>query len=304
MRTVFNMLRVPNLLIIAFTFLLLRYFVFIPVYSAYSISSGMGSQQYLLMIVSTILIAASGFVSNDYFDTITDSVNKPHKQYIGIKLKAGSVLTIAALFSILGSLLAIWLTVLNQSLIPAILLLTALLVTWWYAMRLKKSFVWGNVAVCMMSAGTIAMAWIIENQYSQTPDQPFRIITGIITAISIIALLLSFAREIIKDIEDIEGDRLINCRSLPIVKGIPFTKSIVFLVTGITIILVMIVQFYLLEFSKLPAVIWLLASVEIPLIYFMIALKKAGQKADFHKLSTLLKLTMVGGIVSIVAGQF
>ena len=304
MRTIFNMLRVPNLLIIAFTFLLLRYFVFIPVYSAFSVTSGMGSLQYLLMITSTILIAGAGFVSNDYFDVITDRVNKPHKQYIGIKLKAGSALTIAILLSIVASFFAIWLAVLNRSVIPAILLTMALLVTWWYAMRLKKSFVWGNMAVAFMSAGTIAMAWIIENQISQTPDQPFRLITGIIAAITIIALLLNFIREIVKDIEDIEGDKLINCRSLPIVKGIPFTKSIVFFLSCFTIILLIIVQSNLLNFSRLPAVIWLLVSAEIPLIYFLFALRKAEQKPDYHKLSTLLKLIMVGGIASIVAGQF
>jgi 4-hydroxybenzoate polyprenyltransferase len=264
----------------------------------------MGSLQYLLMITSTLLIAGAGFVSNDYFDVITDRVNKPNKQYIGIKLKPGSALAIALLLSAFASVLAIWLSVLNQSLIPAILLILALLVTWWYAMKLKKSFVWGNLAVAFMSAGTIAMAWIIENQVSQTPYQPFSLITGIVTAISIIALLLSLIREIVKDIEDIEGDRLINCKSLPIVKGIPFTKSVVFLISCITIILLMIVQFYLWEFSKFPAIIWLFISVEIPMIYFLAALSKAEQKADFHKLSTLLKLIMVGGMASIVAGQF
>lgn len=304
MRTIFNMLRVPNLLIIAFTFLLLRYFVFIPVYSAFSVTSGMGSLQYLLMITSTILIAGAGFVSNDYFDVITDRVNKPHKQYIGIKLKAGYALAIAILLSIVASFFAIWLAFLNQSVIPAILLTMALLVTWWYAMQLKKSFIWGNMAVAFMSAGTITMAWIIENQVSHTPDQPFRLITGIIAAISLIALLLNFIREIVKDVVDIDGDRLINCRSLPIVKGIPFTKSFVFFLSCITFILLIIAQFYLLKFSRLPAVIWLLVSAEIPLIYFLIALRRAEQKADFHKLSTLLKLIMVGGIVSIVAGQF
>lgn len=304
MLTIFNMLRVPNLLIIAFTFLLLRYFVFIPVYGIFSFNTGMGNLQYLLMIISTLLVAGAGFVSNDYFDVITDRVNKPDKQYIGIKLKSGSVLGIALMLSVVAAVLALWLAFLNQSLKPAILLIIALLVTWWYAMKLKKSFVWGNMAVAFMSAGTIPMAWIIENQVSQTPDQPFRLITGIVTAISIIALLLSFIREIVKDIEDIEGDKLINCRSLPIVKGIPFTKSVVFLVSGITFFLIMIVQFYLWEFSKLPAVIWLLASVEIPLIYFIVALKKTNQKADFHKLSTLLKLIMVGGLASIVVGQF
>jgi 4-hydroxybenzoate polyprenyltransferase len=155
-----------------------------------------------------------------------------------------------------------------------------------------------------MSAGTIAMAWIIENQFSRTHGEPFRIITSVVTAISIFAFLLSLLREIVKDIEDIEGDQLINCRSLPIMNGIPFAKTFVLLLSEITLILLLIIQIYLYEYSRLTAVIWLLVSVEIPLIYFLVKMKKAEQKADFHKLSTLLKWIMIGGIGSIVAGQF
>jgi 4-hydroxybenzoate polyprenyltransferase len=298
------MLRVPNLLIIALTFLLLRYFVFYPVYGFYSLSVGMGSLLYLLMITSAILIAAAGYISNDYFDVLTDQVNKPGKQYIGIKISAGTALSTSVLFSILALGLGFWLTILMQSRLPAIMLFIALTVAWWYALKLKKSLLWGNIAVSGMSAGTIAMAWMIESQFSQTKGEPFRIISGIIIAISIFAFLLSLLREIVKDIEDMEGDRLINCKSLPIVKGVPFTKTILLIIAAATLLFLVIAQIYLMQFSRVIAAIWLMLSVEIPLIYFMRSLKKAKIKADYHKLSTFLKWIMMGGILSILAGQF
>jgi 4-hydroxybenzoate polyprenyltransferase len=304
MRTIYTMLRVPNLLIIALTFLLLRYLVFIPVYSAHSITSGMGSLHYLLMITATILIAAAGYISNDYFDVITDGINKPDKKYIGLQITAGTALSASVIFSFFALIPGIWLTLLMQNLLPAILFLIALAVAWWYALRLKKSLVWGNIAVAGMSAGTIAMAWIIENQCSHVQGKPFRIITGIITAISLFAFLLSMMREIVKDIEDMAGDRLINCKSLPIVKGIPFTKTILQVFTVITLLFLIISQTYLVQYSRLIATIWLLISVEIPLIYFTKSLKAAKTKADYHKLSTFLKWIMIGGIGSIIAGQF
>ena len=304
MRTIFTMLRVPNLLIIAFTFLLLRYFVFIPVYEAYSFIPGMQSLHYVLMITSTILIAAAGYISNDYFDIVTDQVNKPEKQYIGIHISAGTALSTSVLFSFIAVSLGLWLSILIQSWVPAVLLLTALTVAWSYALKLKKSFLWGNIAVACMSAGTIAMAWLIENQSSQVPDKPFRIITGIISAISLFAFLLHFLREIVKDIEDVEGDSLINCRSLPIVKGIPFTKMILIVFTGITLLFLLVAQVYLAQYTKSFAVIWLLICVQIPLLYFIKSLTKAKIKADYHKLSTLLKWIMLGGMGSIIAGQF
>jgi 4-hydroxybenzoate polyprenyltransferase len=304
MRTIFTMLRVPNLLIIALIFLLLRYLVFMPVYGSYSIVVGMGSLHYLLMVTSTMLIAAAGYISNDYFDVVTDQVNKPGKQYIGSKISAGTALSASVFFSILALVPGIWLTILMQSWLPALLLSMALAVTWWYALKLKKSLLWGNIAVAGMSAGTIAMAWLIEYQFSQVQGDPFRIITGIITAISIFAFLLSLLREIVKDIEDMEGDRLIYCKSLPIVKGVPFAKTILLILTGVTFLFLIIAQIYLLQFSRVIAVIWLLIFVEMPLLYFMKLLKMAHSKTDYHKLSTMLKWIMLGGIGTIIAGQF
>lgn len=304
MRTIFTMLRVPNLLIIALTFLLLRYLVFIPVYSTYSIHPGMDSLSYLIMITATILIAAAGYISNDYFDVATDRINKPQKQYIGIHFTPGSTFAIALFFSFFSTVLAIWLAMIIRSWLPAVLLLSALIVAWWYALKLKKSLMWGNLAVASMSAGTIAMAWIIENQFSQVSGEPFRLITGIITFITIFAFLLSLLREIVKDIEDIEGDRLINCKSLPIVKGIAFTKATLLTISVTTLILLLVAQAYLLTHIRILAAIWLLIAVEIPFVYFLIKLGKADKKVDFHKLSSMLKWIMLGGMATIVAGQF
>jgi len=264
----------------------------------------MGNLQYLLMITATILIAAAGYISNDYFDVATDRINKPGKQYIGIKIAPASALAMALVLSLFAIIFAIALAISVQNLLPAALLLLALAVAWWYAIRLKKSLVLGNIAVACMSAGTIAMAWLIEDQYSHIGDEPFRIITGIITAITFFAFILSLMREIVKDLEDIEGDKLISCRSLPIVKGISYTKTLVLLLSAITLILMLIAQFYLLEFLKYPAAIWLLISGEIPVILFMLKLKKADKKQDFHNLSRMLKWIMLGGMGTIVAGQF
>jgi 4-hydroxybenzoate polyprenyltransferase len=298
------MLRVPNLLIIALTFLLLRYLVFMPVYNAYSIIPGMGSWHYLLMITSTILIAAAGYISNDYFDVVTDKVNKPDKQYIGRQITAGMALATALLLSFSALVFAIWLSVFMQSWLPAVLLLLALTVAWLYALNLKKSLLWGNIAVACMSAGTVIMVWLIESQVSQVSGEAFRIISSIIAAISIFAFLLSLLREIVKDIEDMDGDQLIHCKSLPIVKGIPFTKTILRFLTLLTILFLIIAQVYLVQFSRIIAVVWLLICVEIPLLYFMKSLKVAQLKTDYHKLSSLLKWIMLGGIGSIIAGQF
>jgi len=304
MLAIFRMFRVPNLLIIALTFFIVRYLIFIPEYAKYSLVPGMGNLQYSLLVFITVLIAAAGYVINDYSDVLTDRVNKPEKQYIGKQITPGAALTSSALLSLIAVIFSIWLSANLKNWLPATFLLFALLVAWWYALKLKKSFLWGNLAVACMSAGTIALAWLIEKQVAYIPGDPSGIITRIVAAISIFAFLLSLIREIVKDIEDIEGDCFMHCRSLPIVKGIAFTKNILFTLTAITLMMLIIVQAYLLNTRGFIVPVWLLFFVETPLVYFGLKLGRAQKKADYHKLSVLLKWIMLGGIGAIVAGQF
>lgn len=303
MPAILYMLRIPNLLIIAFTFLLLRYLVFLSFYSAFDLEAGMGSLDFLLMVTATILIAAAGYLSNDYFDIETDSVNKPEKQHIGTKISQGSTLALSLLLSFAAMLLTVFLAFKIGSWIPAGLLLFALFVTWWYAMLLKKSFLWGNIAVSCMSAGTIAMAWIIEKQCSQIPQALSSIITNVIVGISVFAFLLSLMREIVKDIEDMEGDKVIGCHSVPLVKGISFTTKLLQTLAAVTFLFLLIAQVQLYQYSRYFAMLWLFVFVEIPIGYFLFKLNKAQSKIEFHKLSSLLKWIMLGGMGSIIAGQ-
>jgi 4-hydroxybenzoate polyprenyltransferase len=304
MQAIIRILRIPNLVIIALTFCIIRYLVFIPVLSGFSESPQMTDQQFLIMVIATMIIAAAGYIANDYFDVVTDRINKPAKQFIGNQISPGSALASAILLSIVAISLSIWLSIKLESVVAASLLILALLVTWWYAIRLKKSFLWGNVAVASLSAGTIAMAWLVEKQTAVILVEPSGIITRIILAISTFAFLLSMLREIIKDIEDIEGDKLTGCKSLPVIKGISVTKNTLFVFSGITFALLLITQLFLVQYSKYISTFWLFAFVEIPLIIFITSLVKAESKSEFHRLSSLLKWIMVGGILSIVAGQF
>lgn len=304
MRAIYTMLRVPNLLIIAVTFFILRFLVFMPVYSAFSATPGMGETEYMVMVIITMCIAAAGYIINDYFDVATDRVNKPKQQIIGKQITAGQARTTALLFSLLGVFASIGLSIAMHDWLPASMLILALAVAWWYAVHLKRTFLWGNIAVSCMSAGTLAMAWLIEIQNTAINAEGSGIITSIVTAISIFAFLLSLQREIVKDIEDMEGDKMIRCKSLPLVKGVPFTKAILLILAAITFILLVAAQIYLFHFGRNIALVWLLIAVEIPLTFFAFKLTKAVTKTDFHYLSSMLKWIMVGGIGSVIAGQF
>ena len=304
MHIILRMIRIPNLLIIAFTFLIIRYLVFIPYYSAYSLKPGVEDFEYMALIILTLLIAASGYVSNDYFDVVTDQINKPGKHYIGKFISPGQTFATALFLSIIALIGTVWLSFELQSWLTFLLLSLALAVAWWYAVYLKKTFLLGNLSVSFMSAGTIVMAWLIERQNIDLPDSALYQISGIVAAISIFAFLLTLLREIVKDVEDIEGDRLILCKSLPIVKGVVYTKKVLWLISILTLLLLLVTQFFLFQYSRTTAIVWLAVAVELPLVYFVILLAKAESKYDFHKLSSLLKWIMVAGMGTLIAGQF
>lgn len=265
---------------------------------------GMGNLEFLLMVTCTILIAAAGYTINDYFDIETDLINKPQKLYIRYNITSGTVLAYAIILSLIALTFSIWLSVNLKSWVAGGLLCSALIVVWWYAFLLKKSLLWGNLAVSCMTAGIIAMAWIIENDSTKIPTEVSQLITKIVIAVCVFAFLLSLLREIIKDTEDIEGDRLIQCRSLPIVKGITFTKYMTYSISILVVILIMVAQYNLLEFSKPITVIWLACFVQIPIIIFILMVIKAKTKNDYHLLSRMLKWIMLGGLSTLIAGQF
>ena len=110
---------------------------------------------------------------------------------------------------------------------------------------------------------------------------------------------LTFLREIVKDMEDIEGDKAIEAKSFPILFGENKTKNI--LITSATI-LILALSFivYSVYNSHRPVSYYLSGAVILPLLYFTIILVKASTKKDYHKLSAFLKLIMVLGIVSIL----
>ena len=110
---------------------------------------------------------------------------------------------------------------------------------------------------------------------------------------------LTFIREVVKDIEDIEGDKAINAKSFPIILGELRTKQILVILTFLLIVALSYISYSVYP-SHSPVSYYLLGLVIIPLIVFIIMLAKASTKKDFHKLSAMLKLIMLFGILSML----
>ncbi len=259
----------------------------------------LGEYNYLLsnpsktiaLLLSTSLIAAGGYIINDYFDVKIDLINKPQKVFIGSIIARRWAIILHLTASLLGLFLA-WqvnLKTLGIALFCAVLL-------YLYSTSFKKQFLIGNLIVALLAALSV----FICKAYCNDLD-PVKVM-----AYSIFAGWSTFLREIIKDVEDEKGDALFLSNSLAVNLGLRKTKKIIFITT---ILLLAGVLFYPIMIKQLLVMpdlyfwtytLFLYFGVALPLLLFTFKLKKADKKNDFTYLSQLLKKIILLGIFSIL----
>lgn len=301
-----GIIRLPNIIIILFNLLLLRYWVVIPLTAFYSNADLLSVADFLLLAYSISITAVIGYLCNDYYDYEIDLINKPAKVYINKTISRKQILLILKFLNGLASLTFVLLAYMTNAYLPFVLLIVALAVVWWYAARLKKSFLWGNIAVACMSAFTIPLYFIAEGVVYLHPinisssaliQNP---ILWVMIAFTSFAFLLSLIREIVKDMEDVEGDKKMNCITLPIKKGSKLAKRLIILFSILTVLLLLCTITVLYNYSFTLACIWLIAAVLLPLLFFIEKLRRAEHRHEYHSLSNLLKIIMLGGILTIL----
>jgi 4-hydroxybenzoate polyprenyltransferase len=293
----FRLIRWPNLAFIVLTQLLFYFCVYKSLYPGNE-----SLHQLIWLIIASVLIAAAGYIINDYFDLNIDKVNKPDRNVLNTVIRRRWAILWHLGFSILGILAtAIAVSFHKWYLIFANTACVALL--WLYSTSLKRRMLIGNVVISLLTAWSILIIFFAKVPFTaafRTTD----IVTVKFFRIAFLyagfAFVLSLIREAVKDVEDMEGDRRYGCRTLPIVAGVAATKiyTSVWLVviTGALIIL----QLYVLQFGWLWAVLYSIAFIITPLIYFFSKHVKAASVKDFAQLSSLAKWIMLAGILSML----
>ena len=125
----------------------------------------------------------------------------------------------------------------------------------------------------------------------------------VIVDYAVFAFLITFIREIVKDIQDIDGDYNAQMKTLPIVIGKSRAAKVAF---GLTVFAILILAYYLNAYLYMQtiAIIYFLIAVIAPLIYIAIKLFSAENKKDFKLISRLLKVVMLLGMLSMVVYYF
>ncbi|MFH0866408.1 MAG: geranylgeranylglycerol-phosphate geranylgeranyltransferase [Bacteroidota bacterium] len=303
MKGFFKLIRYPNLIIIVLSQYLFRYFILLPLIKEEHIEPVFSHLNFALLVLSTVLIAAAGYAINDYFDIRTDRINRPHKIVVGRLISRRKAMLIHVAFNIIAVLIGIYLSYKVHSYRLASIHIVISVLLWLYSLKYKAYFLVGNLIVAFVSALTILIVWIFElyalKTIGQIPITQMYLLNFFLWAYVSYAFITSLIREIIKDIEDLEGDKKIGCSTLPVVMGINRTKYVLLFLCLITIVSLGYVA-YSSQTKQLTLIFWyVILMLIIPFIYMMYLILKAKNKPDYNFLSNITKFIMIAGVASM-----
>ena len=289
--------RWKNVLMIILIQYLFKYILF----EKFNIQVTLDHFHFALLAMSTVFVAIAGNIINDIHDVKADIINKPEKLFVDKKMTRMLAQNLFIGFNSVGLILGMYLSYyIGHTSYFIIFVLTSLLL-YEYAKHWKKKLLIGNIIVSSIVLFCILMLGVFDvapatNNYNLDSQMG---ILHIILMFGGFGFTLTFIREVVKDIEDIEGDKAIQAKSLPIILGELRTKQILVILTFLLILALSYIS-YTVYPAHSPVSYYLLGLVIIPLIIFIIMLAKASTKKNFHTLSAILKLIMLFGILSML----
>lgn len=292
--TYFKLVRWKNLLLITYSFLIIKFFLF----KSLHLNTKLSVFQFTILLLAILLITASGYIINDIHDVKADLINKPKKVIVTKIISKETALRWYKITNTLGILAGVMLSIQLQKPTSAFIFLGTALLLYLYAKKLKGIALVGNLTVSFL----IALCFLIL-PYFELPDLPnnqnYNVALTILIVLSLFAFSINLVREIVKDIEDINGDYALNIYTLPILIGRKRTKEIAaaLCLFPLSLVIFMIVNFK--ETYKITS-LYLLFSTLIPLLYIMFKLRTIKSKKKFHNISTILKIMMFLGINSVL----
>jgi len=292
--TIFRLVRFPNLLIIALTQILLGYILY------ESIDVGELSQfQFGLLILTTVFIAASGYVINDIYDFEIDLINKPQKVIVGKLIFKNQAWMVYWWIVVVGGLIAIYLAYVIQDFKQLFIYPSAILLLWAYAKSFKKSFVVGNLVVAAYCALVPGILWYAEREpYSillESNKATAFYVRNVFLAYALMAFLTTVWREIIKDMEDLEGDIAFGSESIPAKYGMSLAQKMASIIGLIVIGLMLKYVSYLFKNEEWLALGYLLIPIVIAIYSTMLSFKSLNVSV-LHQVSQQVKWLMVLGL--------
>ena len=302
-----QLLRVGNLTFAAILLYVMEKWVATPLLQLEQFGELMPWWILTLLIVSVVGIAAGGYVINDYFDVKIDRINRPDNLVVTRIISRDAAMNLfyglTAVGVIAGTVVAWWAH--SWTLLFTYVVIPGLL--WFYSASYKRMFLVGNIVVAFASAIVPLLVAIANADYLHHLYQNALAYSPIVGELYVwtggfaaFAFLLTWVREIVKDIEDIEGDREMECRTLPIVWGDKVAKIIATILLVAIATLIVYILFAVLPFShewkSLPTR-YVVFGLIVPILCSIVLLWAANNRTEYHRVQTIIKFAMFMGML-------
>ncbi len=283
-RAVPGLVRWPNLAIMLLSLVLVR----VLLLPGQPLGGGLLAPRFGLLVLAALLIAAAGYIINDYYDVKIDAINRPARLVVGRLLRRRHAMLAHVVLSGVGVVLA---AALSWRL--GAVTLGAALLLWGYSARFKRLPLVGNVSIATLTGALILLPALLP---LATPEGRLKAVW----LYALAAFLLTAVREIVKDLEDMRGDAQHGCRTLPLVWGVARSKWVAGFFLVCLGVLVLGVAGQLLAWGRWPLAAWLLGLVLGPLGWLAYLLLRADRRRHFRQLSAWCKGIMLAGVLSML----
>jgi 4-hydroxybenzoate polyprenyltransferase len=264
-----------------------------------------------MLVITTLSLAASGYVINDYFDLKIDRINRPDKIVVGEVFPRRTVLLWHVVFTLIGVFFGLYLAYVLRKENYALMFIIIPALLWYYSTTLKKQFLVGNLTISFLTA--LVAYFVVSVEFAalakvQGPDvlqSPACSMAWFWTSgFAFFAFISTLAREIIKDMEDLEGDSAMGCSTLPIEMGITMSGWVVVAINILSIAVLWGVYFMVPTLRESRVVLfYFLFLLSLPYLILSLGVLKATNKSAFHRMSQMSKIIMLIGILFIFVAQ-
>ena len=301
------MVRWSNLLFLAALIWLMEKWVAVPILDKAAFGEQLPWYIVLLLMLATVLIAAGGYVINDYFDVKIDRINRPDEVIVTRSVSKPAAMRLSIILSGLGIGFGVVLAILLRSMTFAILFIIIPGLLWFYSSSYKRLFMIGNLIISLLAALTpmiVAMANVAILQLRYATILPYTTLVHDLYAwlggFALFAFLLTWIREIVKDMQDQMGDRELECHSMPVVWGDQWTKLFVTVLIVLTLAIIGYLWYQVLPFERAWSSLstrYIVFGVVIPLLGSLGLLWSAKIPSDYKTCQQLVKFTMLLGML-------
>lgn len=304
-----KLIRLPNLFFIVLIQCLMARAVAMPVLKNFSLEAEIIPTFWLVILVlATVFIAAGGYVINDYFDVKIDRINHPQKVLITNTIEKSQAMFFYQVLTTVGVLLGVWVSVFSKSFTLGFIFVVVPGLLWFYSASYKRQFLVGNIMIAFCAALVPISVAILQSAFLTLKYGEFLKETIVLPTIyswicgfAIFAFLLTFLREVIKDMQDEYGDREMECRTMVIKLGEKRTKIFLYAFVAFILFLLGWVVFFKIPFQNTVTERYFLFGILLPLIILVYLLAKAKNSSDYKVASNLTKFVMlIGTFYSVI----